>query len=264
MSNPAETYERDMVPALFAPWAPILIRAARPQPGERILDLACGTGIVARRVAAQLGADARISALDLNPLMLSVARNCAEREGASIDWYEGRADALPFDRASFELVLCQQGLQFFPEREAALREVRRVLVSGGRFALSLWRSLEEHPFFAAFDESVERHLGVAALAAPFSLSDANEVRGLLTGAGFRDIKVEKHTLTSQFLAEGFVEMEVDVIAAAIPSAQHLSDTERRALAAAVAHDMTPVIRKVQDGGKLHIPLDANVFSARAA
>jgi hypothetical protein len=79
-----------------------------------------------------------------------------------------------------------------------------------------------------------------------------------------DIKVERHTLTSQFVAEGFVKMEVDVIAAAIPSAQHLSDTERRALAEAVAREMTPVISKVQDGGKLHIPLTANVFSARAA
>jgi SAM-dependent methyltransferase len=264
MSNPAETYERDMVPALFGPWASVLIRAARPQRGERILDLACGTGIVARRVAAQLGADTRISGLDLNPLMLNVARACAEREGAEIDWYEGRADTLPFAAASFDLVLCQQGLQFFPERAAALREVRRVLVSGGRVALSLWRSLEEHPFFAAFDKSVERHLGVGALAAPFSLSDADEVRALLTDAGFRDIRVERHTLTSQFVAEGFVEMEVDVIAAAIPSVQDLRDTERRALAEAVARDMKPVINKVQDGGKLYIPLDANVFCARAA
>src|SRR5262245_55965205 len=107
MSNPAEGYERFMVPPLFRPWARRLAEAAAPRPGERILDVACGTGIVAREVAARLGTSATIVAVDASPAMLAVAREAADREGVAIEWHDGQAEALPFGSASFDLVFCQ-------------------------------------------------------------------------------------------------------------------------------------------------------------
>ena len=121
-SNPAETYERFMVPPLFAPAAERLLDIARPRPGERVLDVGCGTGIVARSVASRLGAAGTVIGLDLSPGMLEVARLMSEQEGLTIAWHEGRAEALPFPDGSFDLVLCQFALMFFADRRQALRE----------------------------------------------------------------------------------------------------------------------------------------------
>src|SRR5262245_13390178 len=110
MRNPAETYESYMVPTLFAPWASLLVQSANPQPGEHVLDVACGTGVVARHVAPRIGSGGKVSGLDLNPNMLTVARTAAEREGLAIEWHEGQAEKLAFPDGSFDLVLCQFAL----------------------------------------------------------------------------------------------------------------------------------------------------------
>src|SRR5688500_16303236 len=102
MSYPAESYENFMVPALFAPWSAHLIRSANVQPGEHVLDVACGTGIVARRIAPQVGSLGMVVGLDLNPNMLSVAGAAAEREGLAIEWRTGPAEQLPFPDGSFD------------------------------------------------------------------------------------------------------------------------------------------------------------------
>jgi SAM-dependent methyltransferase len=133
-----EVYERELVPAVFAPWAPILVELAHPCPGERVVDIACGTGIVARVAAARVGATGVVSGVDLNPGMLSVARSAtavSSRSGAPIQWHEASADKLPFPGESFDIVYCQLGLQFFADRAAALREMHRVLGADGRLAL---------------------------------------------------------------------------------------------------------------------------------
>src|SRR5262245_38152462 len=127
-----------------------------------------------------------------------------------IDWHEGRAEALPFAAGSFDLVLCQQGLQFFADRAAALAESWRVLTHGGRIALSVWRGLDLHPFFAKFNDVLVRHTGVPALAAPFVLSDAGELHALLAGAGFTQVTVESRAQMARFPnPHGFVAMEID-------------------------------------------------------
>src|SRR5262245_65586750 len=131
-----------MVPALFAPWASHLIRIADPKPGERVLDAGCGTGIVARQVAARVGAKGSVTGLDLSPHMLAVARETAAREGRTVEWREGQAEKLPFPVGSFDLVLCQFALMFFADRAAALAEMRRVLSAGGRAAVSVWQGLD--------------------------------------------------------------------------------------------------------------------------
>lgn len=129
--NAAEHYERYIVPTIFIPWSTDLLERAALQPGERVLDVACGTGVVARHAAQQVGSDGTVTGLDLNPVMLEVARTQAASSDAVVEWHQGDAGALPFDDAAFDVVLCQQGLQFFPDKVKALREMHRVLVPGG-------------------------------------------------------------------------------------------------------------------------------------
>src|SRR5215216_4533148 len=143
--NAAEIYEQHLVPTVFGPWAADLIGAASPQPGERVLDVACGTGVVARLAAECVGAGGKVVGLDLNPGMLAVARSVASP--TPIDWREDSAVALPFEAGAFDLVCCQQGLQFFPDRPAALRQMHRVLVPGGRLGLATWRPIQYSPGF---------------------------------------------------------------------------------------------------------------------
>ena len=125
--TPAEFYEEFFVPGMFRPLADQLLRIAAPQRGSTVLDLACGTGIVARRAAPRIGDSGRIVALDLRPGMIAAASAIASPEGAVIEWKQGDATALDLPDSTFDLVLCQQGLQFFPDLAQALREVGRVL-----------------------------------------------------------------------------------------------------------------------------------------
>ncbi len=259
MSNPAETYEREMVPVVFAPWVPLLLELAAPRPGERVLDLACGTGIVARQTAKREGAGARIVGLDLSPGMLAVARDAAKREGASIEWIEGRAEELPFPDNAFDIVICQQGLQFVPERPRAAAEMYRVLADGGRVVVATWRGPDHHPYFVALNDAVVRHLGIPAMAAPFSLGNEAELRGLLEGAGFKDVAIQAHTKEASFPdSQGYIAMQVDVIAAAIPSAQHLDAAARAKLAAAIGDEMAEAMRGLKRDGRMVIPFHNHV------
>ena len=192
----AELYERYHVPAIVGPWAADLVAVAPPRPGDRVLDVACGTGVVARLAAQHVGASGKVVGLDLNGGMIAVARSLPPVPGAPVEWREGSALTMPFPDGSFDLVLCQQGLQFFPDRPAALREMRRVLAPGGRLTLSVFRPLDRNPFQVAIVEALARHLGPQAAApmrAAFSLGSAEELRALIAGAGFRDVAIRPAT-----------------------------------------------------------------------
>jgi SAM-dependent methyltransferase len=263
MANPAETYEREMVPVLFEPWAPLLVELAQLFPGARVLDAACGTGVVARTVAARLDGYGQVTGLDLNPAMLEVARARGQATERAIEWQQGAMEDMPFADRAFDVVLCQHGLQFSPDPPGALAEMRRVAVDDGRLALSVWRGLELHPFFAAMSEAVVRHLGVDALAAPFSMGDAGELHDLLHAAGWHDVRVEAREMNARFPdPQGFIAMEVDVMAAAIPSAQNLDAQARARLAKAVARDMADAIHAATRHGRIEIPMHAHLASAR--
>ena len=188
----AEAYERYLMSTFGNAWTQALVQLAAPTDGDRVLDVACGTGAVARFAAPLVGPTGLVTGLDLNPGMLSIARAMPTPEGITIEWREGNATALPFPNASFDIVCCQQGLQFFPDRPAALREMFRVLAPSGRLALAVWRDLEHQPFYAALTEALERYVNseaAASLRAAFTLAHADELRALLAGAGFRDIRV---------------------------------------------------------------------------
>ncbi len=208
VASVAEVYERYMVPAAFALWAADLLAMLALQPGSRVLDVACGTGIVARTAVHYTGATVGIVGLDLHAGMLAIART-QEPTGA---WVQGSATVLPFTTSAFDLVVCQQGVQFFPNRLAALREMYRVLRPGGRVALVVWGPLAHNPGHAALAQGLAHHMGAevaAVLHTSFSLADTEVFSQLLEQAGFRDIVLSRSVKTLRFASpEAFVQVWV--------------------------------------------------------
>jgi ubiquinone/menaquinone biosynthesis C-methylase UbiE len=186
-------YQRYLVPAVTALWAADLVDRAALRPGERVLDVACGTGVVARLAAQRVDQTGQVVALDLNPGMLAVARSLPAVRGAVIEWHEGSALALPFPEGAFDVVLCQLGLQFFPDRPKALQEFRRVLVHGGRLALSVFGPIEHNPATQALANALDRHVDPAASVAKrteHALADTAQLRRLLADANFHEVVID--------------------------------------------------------------------------
>lgn len=178
----ATSYQAQLVPALMEEWAPRVADAAGIRPGHRVLDVACGTGVLARAAATRAGPSGAVTGLDLNPGMLAVAA----RLSPTLRWQQGTAGALPFPDQSFEAVVSQFGLMFFPDPAAALREMMRVLVPGGRLVVAVWASLADTPAYAAEVALVDRLAGAAAadaLRAPFSLGEPARLAALCLAAG---------------------------------------------------------------------------------
>ncbi len=192
-----ETYERDFVPALFTHWADRVVARAGLQAGMSLVDVACGTGIVARRAAEQLGPGASVVGIDREPAMVEHARGIA----AGIDWRVGDAHELPFADASFDRVTCGFGLMFFGDRVRALAEMRRVVRPGGVVAVSVWDDLERNRCFATLAELLDREVGVAAgdlLRSPFSLGSTDELDHLLRAAGFQAVQIATEAGIARF------------------------------------------------------------------
>lgn len=188
-----ENYERYFVPAIGAPVAKDLMEIAALRPGERVLDVACGTGVVARLASQLVGADGTVAGLDINPGMLAVARSTTPPDMA-IEWHEASAEAMPLPEASFDAVLCQMGLQFMPDKHAALSEMRRVLTPGGRVVLNVPGPTPQ--LFVIMEEELARHISAEAagfMSQVFSLHDTAELEQLIDGAGFRDVSVQADT-----------------------------------------------------------------------
>ena len=262
--NPAETYEQYFVPAMFLPWATILLRHAALQSGERVLDVACGTGIVARQAAPLAGPGGQVVAVDMNPAMLGVARTLPAPSGATVTWREGNAMALPFPDGAFDVVLCQHGLQFVPDRAGAVREMRRVLAPGGRALVIVLQALPRHPVFEALMESVARNLSlpISAVMTPFALYDADELRTLFTGAGFKKVDILPESTTVRFPEpERFVPLAVISSAAAVPAFAQLEAPARAALLETVRGEVEPTIRRYRDADVVTFPMYAHIAVA---
>jgi ubiquinone/menaquinone biosynthesis C-methylase UbiE len=194
-SNAAENYERYFVPTIGMPFATALLDAAGLHRGERVLDVACGTGVVTRLAAKRVGSDGAVAGLDINPAMLAVARSVPS-SGAAIEWHEASAESLPLADGSFDLVLSSLGLQFVADKTSALREMRRVLGPDGRLAIATVGPTP--PLFAILEQALARHVKpevAAFMRAVFSLYEPQELEGLTSGAGFRDTEVRSKALS---------------------------------------------------------------------
>lgn len=189
---PPENYERFFVPAIGKPLALDLIRLAALRPGQRVLDVACGTGVVARLASRRVGSNGTVVGIDANAGMLAVARAAAPAD-LSIEWYEMSAEAMSLPDEAFDVVLCQIGLQFMEDQRAALREMRRVLTPGGKLILTMPGPMGK--LFAVLAGAMEQHISSQAagfVTQIFSLHDTTEIQALLREAGFRDIVVQAH------------------------------------------------------------------------
>jgi len=215
----AEVYEEFFVPALFGEWAPRLCDAADAARGLRVLDVACGTGVVARE-AARRGAE--VTGLDRNAGMLAVAQRLAP----AVQWREGLAERMPFDDGAFDAVICQFGLMFFEDRVKALAEMARVTKPGGRLVVATWDSLERTPGYRAMVDLLHRLFGAdiaAGLRAPFVLGDRDELRDLFQIAGIAAPRIETVTGTARFPSiEAWVRTDIKgwTLAEAIDEAQY--------------------------------------------
>jgi SAM-dependent methyltransferase len=193
----ADVYEEFFLPALFEQWAPRVADAAQVRAGQRVLDVACGTGVLAREVANLVGPTGAVVGLDVNDGMLAVAR----RKAPAVEWQLGRAEALPYENSSFDAVVSQFGLMFFEDRPAALREMLRVLRPGGGLAVAVWASLDQSPGYASLVDLSRRLFGeevASALRAPFSLGDTRDLRALFAEAGVPSARIMTLTGTARF------------------------------------------------------------------
>lgn len=190
--NAAENYQRDFVPAIGGPVSAELLRAAELQPGERVLDVACGTGVVTRQAAEQVAPTGSVTGVDITPEMLAVAAAQPPPAAAGavpIDWRQGDATALPFTDERYDVVLSQLGLMFMDDRAAAAAEMRRVLVPGGRLVVSTAGRIQ--PVFEIMDRAIARHVDpelAGFVQSVFSLHDPAVVAELFRSTGFRDVE----------------------------------------------------------------------------
>lgn len=259
MSFP-EIYEQALVGPLFQPWVDSLLDDVQLAAGDRVLDIACGTGIVARLAKERLGATGRVVGVDVNPPMIAVARRVAP----TIDWRQGDAGALPLATdEQFDVVVCQQGFQFFRERGVAAQQMRRVLVSGGRVGVSTWRSDEELPVLRRLREVAARHVGPID-DRRHSLGESGPIEAALAEAGFQNIRAKRLARTVRF-ADGSVFVRLNAMALVSMSAgsSSLDDEARRRLVASIAEDSAELVRQHTDQDAFAFEIGTNVVVARA-
>jgi ubiquinone/menaquinone biosynthesis C-methylase UbiE len=257
----AEAYERYLVPAIFREGAEKLVDHAAIQPGERVLDVGCGTGIVARTAASRTGEHGAVTGLDLNPDMLEVARSASSAVNPSIDWKQGAAEELPLARSSFDVVLSQQAFQFLEDRAKALEEMRRVLRPEGRAVFSVLRSVEHNHTYRPLIEAFRRHggdeLGVM-MQSPFQEWTRQGLREMALEAGFRSASVTISLINARFPSiPEFLEHELSSSPLSGMVAT-MSDDVREAIARDVADGLAEYI---DDEGIVH-PLQTYIIFAR--
>jgi ubiquinone/menaquinone biosynthesis C-methylase UbiE len=254
-------YESVLGPRLFAPWAELLLDELEPAAGEAVLDVACGPGSVARLAAARVGARGRVMGCDLSPAMLAIAgAKPAVSGAAAIEYHEAPAERLPAHDGEFDVVTCQQGLQFFPDRPAALDEMRRALRSGGRVGIAVWTEIDRSPPFRALADAIEAVAG-ADLAeryrrGPWGFPDGKRLGALLEHAGFDEVGVSRRVLPVTFEGGAAQLVSTLVTTPLAGEIDQLSDEHRRRLVETVA-------RKTGDG-PIDSELESNVALARRA
>ena len=235
----ANAYETLFVPALFRQWAARVADAAAIRDGQRVLDVACGTGVLAREAASRVRVAGQVVGLDPNPGMLAVAARLAP----GVEWREGAAESLPFADASFDAVVSQFGLMFFQDRRRALQEMRRVLVPGGRLVLAVWNSLDEIPAYASLVAVLEETAGrqaADALRAPFVLGDRERLATLASAAGMAAATIQTLQGVAEFpgirtMVEADLRGWLPVMGVILPD-DHIEAILRRAERALAAYE----------------------------
>ncbi len=247
--NPSvpKAYDEFLVPRLFEPWAKLLLDEADLRPGESVLDVATGPGTVARLAAVRVGAKGRVVATDIAQPMLDIAKAKSQPSAAAapIDYLYSPAAPLAVPTGTFDAVLCQQGLQFFPDRPSALREMRRVLRPSGRTAIAVWGELERNQIYAAFHAALQATVRsdlAELITAPFSWPSGTALKSAAEDAGFRNVRLLTRSLST--VLEGGLEQAIQSFAATpvAPGVAELPQDVQQAFFAQLRQEMTRLLR----------------------
>lgn len=257
--NAAEIYEDQKVPAIFAPLAEATLNAVPISKEDSILDAACGTGIVARKIRAKIGPSVRVVGADLNKGMIDAARNLTDPFAQSCEWHTCDVCKMPFEDGEFSIVFCQQGLQFFPDELAALTEIKRVLRHDGRIALTVWS--RPSALFLALARSIAKHVGQSAAdksLAPFGYKSRDTLEARLADLGFGDIS------KTEFAVDRVIANPEDSIPKEIlgnpvgPSVMEKGDAVMRQ----IVEEVTNAVSEYRPGADLVIPQHTHLFQAK--
>ncbi|MCH9673488.1 MAG: methyltransferase domain-containing protein [Gammaproteobacteria bacterium] len=205
----ARGYETLFVPALFEPWTKHLIAGTGVSAGAHFLDIACGTGVLARHALEHCGSSGRVVGVDPAPGMLGAAKELEP----GIEWTLGSAESLELDDETFDCVASQFGMMFFQDLDAAVKEMFRVLKPTGALSVAVWNRLDKNSAYTDVISVLQEHVGTAAadaLRLPYRLGNADEVTAVLVANGFRDIDVATKTESAKF-----------------PSSRHMVEAELR-------------------------------------
>lgn len=263
--TPAEAYEAFFVPAMFRPLARRLVEIAKPAPGEQMLDLAAGTGVVGYEFAPHLGKSGRVVCSDLRPGMVAAGRALVQPDGAPVEWVEANAESLPMEDKTFDLAVCQQGFQFFADKAKAARELKRVLKAGGRAIIACWQGLDRQKFLQEMARVEERHLGEEGVGGgdinePFSFGDPQALEELLRNAGFSPVTVTSFDVTARYPADNFVRNVEYAYSAVVP--EFVADPAKyERFIAEVEADIANLLAAHSKNGRLEFPMRTNVAVA---
>jgi ubiquinone/menaquinone biosynthesis C-methylase UbiE len=256
-------YQDYIADPVLRPGVQPLIEAAEIGPGDRVVDLACGTGMVTRALLERVGSSGTVLGIDLNPTMLEAAEELSgDRAADGIDWRRGDAASLPIEDGAADAIVCQQGFQFFADKSAALSEMDRALDNAGRMALSVLREIERNPFQLAIADALQAHIGEQAAAVihtPFAMHDPESIRGLVAQAGFEDVHLRLETTVVRHssldeLVPGYLN--------ATPVAEQVASLDPTIQADILAHVRSDLLGYMDDDG-LAAPLNFLVVSAHA-
>jgi len=257
----AERYQTILTPSILGPFAKALVEFSDLRAGERVVDIGCGTGSASRYAAEITGSSGKVTGIDVNPGMITVAQSLPVAQGAPIEWRTTDVAVLPLADKSVDVVLCAQSLQFLPEKEAGLSEMQRVLRADGRVNLSLWCQISENPYFETLVNALDKHIGpatAAGLQSAFSLTETEEIHNLLSGAGFGQIEMTVTKLNLPFpdLAD-FVPRHI--------SATPMADSFSQAPAAVqqdIIREVAEKMNRYAANGLVTIPFKSHMIRAK--
>lgn len=254
--NAPLAYDTHIVDVFLRDYSRRLVEIAAVKPGDRVLDVACGTGVVTQLVANKIGSAGQVVGFDLNAGMLARAKDSRET-AVALEWRLGNATDMPFGDATFDCVICQHGLQFIPNKAAAVSEMHRVLADRGRIVISVWRSIEHCPWQAAIADALDRNMGheqATQIRSAFNFGDADQLKQVIVTAGFRDVEVriERETIRHASVAEyvpGYI--------SATPVAAAVAGLDREAQEKIIT-DVRDALAAYRVGDGLAAPIEAHV------
>ena len=260
-----ECYERFAVGRHLRPIAEEFLRRVPVSESDRVLDAACGTGVVARLLCAQVPRPRQVTGLDLNNGMLAVAQRLGDDAGLDIDWRQGDLCALPFEDAKFDLVVCQQGLQFVADKPQALREMRRVLTPSGRLALNVFGAPSR--FHAALAQGLAKFAEASAAKlslAPFGLAKATELRALIGAVGLGDIQLDTVSISRRVEPTQEWLLQYSSALPYAPAVASMSGAARAQMLRGIAAELRDLwVKDAQAGDSFVVPCDVHFVLARA-